>query len=501
MFYWKNAVVLIALFGIATWPAFVLIRGNSERALYGRLILAALAIVAVALSPLPLVPCLFVYALLLMAASTPKVPLFASWLFFYIWTPAAGIYLGFSGLYLGVMTPGLLFAMALLFLYITTPAYHGRRGVDSSDIWLLIFLLTFWVCSSLRGSLTDAARSLINYVIIFGVTYQILSRTRITNVELTLRLFLYAAAAASLLCLFETVWKWPLYAALNDLKVGRLEGVPRMMLMRAGIVRSYGPFPHPLAGSAIFGMAGVAFFAFLQMRKRSWPVLALGGMILLGLIATVSRTGILAFSVGGAVFAILRGHKTFGGIIIVTGLLLLISAPILSQADAQGSALYRYSLMTEAPILLGNHVWLGYREALANGMLDSLRQGQGIIDLVNVYISLIIIGGVASLVPYLIFLGTTIQRYRALRRARPNREQLLLGQACLAMQFGYVAMAPFIGAWSGPMLLSCLWTALLAALRSEALRNPKALTGPARDEPSPEIAAKLPAFDQLPALR
>jgi len=500
MFYWKEAVVLIVLLGIACLPARALLRDNEERAWHGRLILAAMAIVVIAVSPLPLAASLLVCGLLLMVVANREVPLAATWLFMIIWTPAAGIYLGFSGLFLGVLAPGLIFATALLLLYIMTPGHHARRGIDSSDISLLLFLAIFWVCSSLRGTWSEAARSLISYVLAFGITYQVLSRTRIQSAERVLRLFVYAAAAASLLCLFESLWKWPLYAVLNQVKAGTLEGAPRMMLFRAGIVRAYGPFQHPLAGSAIFGMAGVAFFALLQIRRASAPLLLLGFMILLGEAATVSRTGIIAFSVGIGTFLALRRHRALASFIVLVGVVLVLVTPALSQADAQGSASYRYMLMVDGPRLLGNHVWLGYREALSNGMLADLRQGQGIIDLVNIYASLIIMGGIASLVPYLLFLATTIQRYRAFRRAGPDRDQLLLGQALLSMQVGFVAMAPFIGAWSSPMLLSVAWVAMLAALRTEALRSRAAPRAQAAVREAPTLM-NPPAVEQLPALR
>ena len=500
MFYWKNAVVLIALLGFAMLPAYLVARNNRERGVVARLACAAAAVVLIAVSAVPLTPSLLLYALLLMMVTQPWLPLSATWLFLYVWTPAAGIYLGLNGIYLGVFNPTLALSLGLALIYLTSPAHRGRRGVDSSDIWLFLFLAIFCVCASLRGPWTGPPRLMVNYLLGYGISYQVLSRARIQNAELTLRFFITGVAAASLLCIFEMIWKWPLYSVLNIVKSGLLDGVPQMMLFRGGLVRAYGPFSHPLAGSAICGMAGVAFFALLQMRRSSWPITALGLMILMGGVATVSRTGVVAFSAGVGVFAALRGQRAIAILILGGGVALMFGAPLLLDEGLQASASYRVSLMTETPRLLGDHIWLGYREALSNGMLASLKQGQGIVDLVNVYVALLIYGGMASLLPYVIFLGTTIQRYRGLKRANPSPDQLLLGQACLSMQAGFFAMAPFIGAWSIPMLFSCIWIALLAALRAEALRVPERSVASLSPAPAPPPSPLAP-HDRLPALR
>ncbi|MBW8911164.1 MAG: hypothetical protein JF564_04585, partial [Sphingomonas sp.] len=300
------------------------------------------------------------------------------------------------------------------------------------------------------------------------LSYHVLSRTRIERPELVLRILVFAAAAAGFLCTFEMIRVWPIYSGLAPLKgLWVLVDTPEMMLIRGGFFRAFGPFSHPLAASAVLGMGGVALYCLFRLRGPNPALFLLGAAILLGQFATVSRTGIVALVAGLTTVQLLR--RRYGSVVLITvlGLIVTFGLPALSNQETDGTAAYRLALLLGVPKALGSHLIFGYREATASGMLDAFVQGQGIVDLVNIYLAIAVTGGVVSLIPYLFFLGSTIGQYRALRRAKPNNDQLLLAQACVGMQAGFIVAGAFMGAWGTSMIISMLCVAMIVALRSE----------------------------------
>jgi hypothetical protein len=222
----------------------------------------------------------------------------------------------------------------------------------------------------------------------------------------------------------------------------------------------------------------------------------LGAAILLGLFATVSRTGIVALVFGLVTVQLLRRRYGSVLLIIVAGLILIFGLQALSHQETEGTAAYRLTLLLGVPAALGNHLIFGYREAVNTGLLDAFVQGQGIVDLVNVYLAIVVNGGIASLIPYLFFLASTVSQYRALCRAGPDNAQLLLAQACIGMQAGFMAAGAFMGAWGTSMMISIVCVAMIVALRSEV-----AAVSAVRQKKEAFVIEPIPGDEILPAPR
>jgi hypothetical protein len=501
MFLWKNAVVICVLLGLATLPATMLVRQRWEKGYVARLVIGGGLMACLAVSAAPMLLTQIGFLLVMVASFDKRVPMAATYLFFFFWAPAAGSLLAVAGAYIAPLTPFLSFAGALFAGYLLHPEHHQRRRFVMTDLYLLGFLLVFCVCVSLRAPPSGMARNVVNYFIPYMLTYHVLSRVRIARPELVLRLLLFGAAAASLLCIFETVRHWPLYAGIAWVK-GDLWTIdmPTTWLQRGGIARAYGPYAHPLTGGAMLGLAATAAWALYQARGRSGPMLALGIATLLGLAATLSRSGMVAIAVGIMVFQMLRGRYMLALLMPLAGVIVITTLPILGHDDARLSTLYRLELVTGVPRALGHGVWFGYREAIQQGLLDAFIQGQGIVDLVNTYLAIVVQGGVASLVPFLVFLLSTFLHYPAIRRMRPDREQLLLAQALVAIQAALLVSLALLSSWAAPMQLSFVVAALLIALRFEVARAHDAARKAAKPAP---LVATLPDIEgeRLPALR
>lgn len=501
MFLWKNAIVLIGLLGLTSLAAIRGVRTPWEMAYFKKLVICAATIVLFAVSFVPMLATQFIYALLMVICFDRRTPIAATYFFFFFWTPAAGSLLDIGGSYIAPLTPFLSFSGALLVGYLLRPEDHLRRPFLASDAYVLLFLLTLCICMSVDEKPTGIIRTFATYCIPYVLSYFILSRVRLQNAELVLRLLVFGAAAGGILCIFETLKHWPLYAGLGPLKrEGWMVDTPGISLIRGGILRSYGPYAHPLSGGALLGLAAIAAWGWWQIRGRSLPVVALTAAIVIGAIATLSRSGFIALAVGLATFQLLRGRYLLAVFVPLAGVAGVFVLPILSGADAQFSTSYRLGLILGVPKALGHHVWFGYRGAADSGLLDAFIQGQGIVDLVNTYVALIVQGGVVSLALFVILILSSYKHYLVIRRSKPDANQLILAQVLISMQTALIVALALLNSWSAPMQLSLLIIAILVALRIEVSRPRSPEQVQPRRRASPDILPQVEA-DRLPALR
>lgn len=499
MFLWKNAIVLCGLLGLVALPATMLVRERWERRYLARIVLCGMLVACIAVSFVPMLWTQILFGLLLIACFDKRVPMAATYLFFFFWTPAAGSLLAVAGAYIAPLTPFMAFSAALLVGYLLHPEHHLRRGVTATDVFLIAFLVIYLICVSLRETPTGVARNIASYFVPYLLTYHVLSRVRVERPDLLLRMMLLAAAGAGLLCAFESIRHWPLYSGVMGVKneLWTIDA-PRVWLERGGIPRAYGPFAHPLTGGAMLGIAAIAAWGSWLARGRSLALFALGVAILVGLASTLSRSGLVAVAVGVMVLQMLRGRYLLALLMPLAGFAVIVGLPILAGGDAQSSGNYRLELVTGIPQALGSRVWLGYREAVAEGLLDKFIQGQGIVDLVNAYIAIIVEGGVVSLVPFILFLLSAYPHYRAIRRMRPGHDHMLFAQTLLAIVAALMVAFALLGSWVAPMQMSFVAVALLVALRHDIARN-RATGAP---KPAP-LVAEPPGDpgERLPSLR
>ena len=499
MFLWKNAIVLVGLLALAGLPAMQLVRARWEKLYLARLLGCGALVACFAVSFVPMLYTQIIFGLLMIACFDKRVPMAATYLFFFFWTPAAGALLAIAGAYIAPLTPFMAFAGALLVGYMVHPEHHLRRRFAASDLYMLGFVLLYCICASLRETPTGIARNVATYFVPYVITYHVLSRVRVERPELVMRLLVLGAAAGGLLCIFETIRHWPLYAGIMGVKQEMwMVDAPRTWLERGGIARAYGPYAHPLTGGAMLALALVAGWGMWLARGRSGALFLLCLAMLIGLGSTLSRSGLVAIAVGMMTFQMLRGRYALAVVGPILGFLMIVGLPILGGQDAQFSSTYRLGLALGVPGALGSNMWLGYREAVPLGMLDEFIQGQGIVDLVNVYISLIVEAGIVSLVPYILFLFSAFPHYRAIKRANPTNDQLLLAQTLISIQTAMIVVLALLSSWVAPMQVTFIAGALLLALRYEVARG-HAAAAPRRAP----LVATMPVDEgeRLPALR
>lgn len=124
------------------------------------------------------------------------------------------------------------------------------------------------------------------------------------------------AAGGAALAVFALYESWTHHNVFNDLAryipLLKLDQLPYSLVSvqndRGGQVRAYGPAQSPIAFGALFVMLlPLGIYAYQRARRRLWGVVAL--LILLGAIATVSRTPILMLVVTTIVYWRFRGTQ------------------------------------------------------------------------------------------------------------------------------------------------------------------------------------------------
>jgi O-Antigen ligase len=317
----------------------------------------------------------------------------------------------------------------------STPQPPARR-LEVVDLLLLAYLglrAVFFILPEIgRGVLmeptaTDNLRRLLESLLTLFVPYYVLSRCAASReqVQELLATFCLAGAVMAAIGTFEAAKHWLLYNEMRS-NWGEYEGY----IMRGDELRARASTSHPLALGSILA---VAFGFWLCLREQiTSSVVRLGGIGLywLGLLAAYSRgpwvgAGFIYFSY----VALSRQRlsaliKAAAGAALVVLLLAMTPLgdkigkviPYFGGTVDAANITYRERLADRAWQIVAESPLLGDQQALAK--MADLRQGQGIIDLVNGYVDILLDNGFVGLSLYLSFVLLGTYRAWMLSRAR-----------------------------------------------------------------------------------
>jgi hypothetical protein len=370
-----------------------------------------------------------------------------------------------------VQIPGLglfdqLFTMTylrLLSLTILLPAFlalrtrpgvepFGRTGADKILLWymILFFLLM------LRGNtFTNSLRHgiLYGFLDVF-LPYYVASRSlrRVEDFRDAIMAFIVGAMVMSAIGAFEYLKGWLLYVNLDEAL-----GVPwwSSYLSREDSVRAQASMVQPIPmGYAIATAAGLYLYVARLVRK---PLFWSAGLILLlaGLYAPVSRGPWFGFAAIVLIF-ILIGPAAVKRLAVL-GALGVCALPPLLLTDAgerfinrlpfignleSFNVTYRQRLLEISVEVISKQPLFGAHDYYSLPEMQSLVQGQGIIDVVNTYLQVGLERGLVGLSLFVGFLSAVaIGVFKMMRRVPDrNDERYLLGQTLFATQIGVMIM-------------------------------------------------------------
>ena len=347
----------------------------------------------------------------------------------------------------------------LLALCVLLPTFFAlRKRADSlpfGRIWADRLLLVYLILSALlylrETTLTDTLRQTLYLFIDVFLPYYVASRLlkEVGEFKDALLGFVLAAMVLALIGIFEFARHWLLYSALIDAL--NLHWGISSYLGRGGSLRAIATTGQAIALGYVISVA-IGFYLFLQGSVRNRLQRRLGALLLAaGLFVPLSRGPWVGAAAIIVVF-IATGRSAAKRLMLLA-LAAVLALPLLAVIPGGQKVLdllpfigsvekhnitYRERLIENALIVIQRNPWLGSVDYRSTPEMQSMIQGQGIIDIVNTYIAvalevgligLALLGGLSATV----LLGTPKPM-----REFPNTyaDQRRLGRALLATLAG-----------------------------------------------------------------
>ncbi len=321
----------------------------------------------------------------------------------------------------------------------------GRSGPDKA---LTAYLVLTIILSLLREpSVTNTFRQAFYLFIDIFLPYYVISRS-LKNLQAfrdALTSFVLAIMVLAALAVFEFSKHWLLYSSLLtalDLKEG-MTGY----LGRDGMLRVCASAGQPIVLGYIMAV-GVGLYLFLQ-RSIQQKLMLRSGMALLtaGLIVPLSRGPWIGTALLVLVFIAtgrnparrLMGMALMGMLALPLFAMLPGGERVINLLPFVGTTEkenidYRENLITNSMIVIQRNPWFGSIDFLETPEMEAMRQGQGIIDIVNSYIAVTLKTGFVGLGLFVGFFALTLFGIFRAMRSIPDRdsEEHLLGRVLLA---------------------------------------------------------------------
>lgn len=343
----------------------------------------------------------------------------------------------------------------LLVLVLLIPLFFNTRQLHSRDLTLFrlpsdrfvyLYILLGSILVFRNNNVTSALREIFIIVIDIYVPYHIISRN-IYSLDHFNRAFvalLIAIMPLALIGIFETAKYWRMYNSV----IITLTGYATGSASRAGALRALTIFDSPI----IFGyvlMIGFGILLYLRPLLNMRKLFYLFAIIIItALLATVSRGPWIGFAVLIIAYLWTGRDKVKNFTLSLVAAIMFI--PFLSLTPFWNTFLqlmpftgtiqantihYRERLFENAWIVFQKNPIFGLNTYRETPEMESMRQGQGIIDVVNSYIHIALKSGLVGLSLFLlIFIGLMFSTYITIKRLPVNEIDLIrLGRVLFAI--------------------------------------------------------------------
>jgi len=358
---------------------------------------------------------------------------------------------GFMGInfLFGLNHPRLLSILLLFPLFLSNTNKKTAFLRLSGDKLFALYLLIIIIITSRNGNITNILRSNFYIFIDIFLPYYAASRALSTLKDLKKVAFILFCTASlfALIGIFESLKVWQLYASLNNsLDLGHHASA---YLFRNNSLRVSGPFSHSIVLGYFISIGitmGLAIKSSFKNPQRSIIVFTI---LILGLLLTLSRGPWIGTLVSVALFMFLTQPaikliKNVAALVIISTPITLFTSfgqkiigllPFINDSNtATGTVTYRQELFKNAWIVIQRHPLLGSNTYLDTPEMQSMIQGQGIIDIVNSYLRLALNSGLLGVGVFcLFFLTLLIHLYHSQQKAKKiSSEAHMLGAGLLA---------------------------------------------------------------------
>lgn len=396
-------------------------------------------------------------------------------LYFYIIlisaAPCLRVDVGIPGVFNKIMelnSARLISLVILMPIAISLWSKRGSRGNGAAigyfDVCVASFFFIITVLQARQGDLNAVLRVVLQNSMDIVLPYFVVSRAITTVKGLNTALLAYVVAAMPLSAIgFVEMWKhWRFYyVVVQQWEVT----LPTPYLLRDDMLRAANTSIEPIA----FGFLCMVAAAYLMIMRTGarwtiWHYASLG-LIFIGLYSSLSRGPWLGFVIFLVLLSTAYVKKATMALlaaipVAVAGLYFAPPAiiqrflgllPFMGTVD-KGNEQYRTDLLTNSLIVIQRYPLFGSYTFLEEPEMQTMIQGQGIIDIVNTYLQYALEYGMVGLFLFLaVFLGLAAVLFMKVWRPVLSPEQvdyaglfaILVSMLCIIATVSSISTIPF----------------------------------------------------------
>lgn len=314
-----------------------------------------------------------------------------------------------------------LVAFALLALTVPLLFHDGLKAVDS--FLILAFCVYTYLLMADQTTATAGFRFLADQLIIFALPYFVITRALKTQEDLDQALggLLLASLVLAAIALVSTVKQWNFFFQHAPPSIWTAYDY------RGGFLRVTATTNTHSLG--FYLTAGILILPALQrsLKLSLLRLMALRLVMVAGLFFTGSRGAMAALAIGLVVYTVLSLRKAafrwvmifVAALVAVLGARLFMGADY-SKFDPYGTFDYRQQLLTTSIGFINDHLLFGSYYFLQSGRFDHLIQGQGIVDVTNLYLQIMLQYGLVGLMLFLALFFSPMAKLATSLLQRPN---------------------------------------------------------------------------------
>ncbi|WP_339776246.1 O-antigen ligase family protein [uncultured Methylophaga sp.] len=344
-----------------------------------------------------------------------------------------------------------LMIMSLLLPVMITLKSPQKLFSIPTDKYIVLFITLLSLLQFRDNTITNAGReSFLFFIDIFVPYYAI---TRLVNTQERLKMALTALFIGiipfALIGVFELLTSWFMYTSIAP-HIGYISSFNQYRDIRGGGLRAMAVFFGPIVLGYVMIYAGAILLYLQHFIKNRKLVLLAFGTVFLCLLATKSRGPWIGFALMLMMF-IWTGRNGFGKLVKygILGLGVLILASLTPAGSKYVELLpfigderadtfdYRARLLENSMILFKKNPLFGDINFRNTSEMESLRQGEGIIDVVNTYIGILLPYGLISLILFVgAFVFLVIRCRNIVKRPDIDIESKLTGRILISCIVG-----------------------------------------------------------------
>jgi hypothetical protein len=398
-------------------------------------------------------------------------------------TPTLSIPISLGSMYLLPFTK---YLFATLGLLIAFSRLKSAKNISSRFDIPIIIVIILEIAKARDPVFNNTMRGVLPVMFAIAMPYFLVSRS--LNSPEDLRRFLLAIVFSgfvlAIVATIEVRLHWLMYKQIED-NLGISARINAYSKMRGGMLRAPATFPESLALGNYLVLAGVALLALrtsFATKQKFYIALTVIGV---GLLAPNSRGALVGFGIGLLAYDVYRRRYGALTVKLVVGGLLYTTLQMLAQfstyfaslagqgSGEQASSDYRVLLLHRGLEEIRKHPMIGVNMGQAVKNLSDLTQGEGIVDLVNGYITYGLILGYSGIVGILLVFVSLCGGMIAIRKRLRDNDMLLdIGAFAFAIATLTIAQTFYVGFGgdgSAPFYETCALAASLYGLSRTSL--------------------------------